>query len=445
MKTTDQQIMERTVLGTILINGMLFNDATGIISEKTFTSDKNRLVFEAMQQLATKMRDIDMVTVSGQLEQTGNLSAIGGFAYLSELTSNIVVGDAFKEKCLMMAEHHANRTGILRAGEISMTTGIDPFERMEQLYQAADEMNDILNPQAINDRIAKDAAIEELKRITKIKEQGVIGIRTPFNKLDHHTSGWQNGNLIIVAGRPGMGKTSLALNILLSAAHQVPVAMCSMEMSEAELLQRVMAIQSGVDLWKIKKNAFKGNDLERITQAVGSLPTFYINDSAKQTINSLSSWAKRMVKRKGCRMLVIDYLQLMGGSGKNRNGNREQEISEISRGMKIIAKELNIPVICLSQLNRSVETRGGDKKPQLSDLRESGAIEQDADIVMFPHRPEYYNIFEDEQGNDMRGKANIILAKHRSGSTGEFTVQWNAATTSFVDYDILPDYTESPF
>lgn len=444
MKQTDQQIMERTVLGTILINGMLYNDATGIITEKTFTNDKNRLVFEAMQQLSAKMRDIDMVTVHGQLEQTGSLSAIGGFAYLSELTSNIVIGDAFKEKCLMMAEHHASRTGIQRASEISMTGGIDPFERMELLYQAADEMNDILNPQAINDRIAKDAAVEELKRITKIKQQGIIGIRTPFNKLDYHTSGWQNGNLIIVAGRPGMGKTSLALNILLTAAEQGPVAMSSMEMSEAELLQRVMAIRSGVSLWKIKKNAFKGNDLDKLTAAVEALPTFYINDSAKQSINSLSSWAKRMVKRKGCRMLVIDYLQLMGGSTK-RNGNREQEIAEISRGMKIIAKELNIPVICLSQLNRSVETRGGDKKPQLSDLRESGSIEQDADIVMFPHRPEYYNIMQDEAGNDLRGKANIIIAKHRSGSTGEFTVDWNGETTSFVDADPINDYTESPF
>jgi replicative DNA helicase len=280
-------------------------------------------------------------------------------------------------------------------------------------------------------------AIKQIE-VARTQKTGVTGVESGFTELDRITSGWQNSDLIIIAARPAMGKTAFVLSLGRNAAvdFQKPIAVFSLEMSSLQLVSRLIASESELSAEKLRKGQLEDHEFEQLNSKIGKLAEapIFIDDTPALSIFELRAKARRLHQQHGIRMIVVDYLQLMTAGGDNR-GNREQEISSISRSLKSIAKELNIPVIALSQLSRAVETRGGDKKPQLSDLRESGAIEQDADMVLFIHRPEYYGLEADEAGNSTQGKAEIIIAKHRNGKVGSVNLKFIDRLAKFTDLE----------
>ena len=277
--------------------------------------------------------------------------------------------------------------------------------------------------------------MDELKN----KKDGLTGVPTGFTKLDRLTSGWQPSDLVIIAARPGMGKTSFVLALARNAAidFQKPVAIFSLEMSGVQLVQRIIALEGEIDSHKMRNGKLEDYEWTQLNHTIEKLSEapIFIDDTPGINIFELRAKCRRLKKQHDIQMVIIDYLQLMSGTSENKNTNREQEISNISRSLKGLAKELNVPVIALSQLSRAVETRGGDKKPQLSDLRESGAIEQDADMVSFIYRPEYYEITESPDGRSLKEVAEIIIAKNRHGPTETVELRWVSKYAKFTDMD----------
>lgn len=425
---------EQSVLGSMLSSPQAVGAACEILKPDDFFFGQNKEVYAAILELFNENAPIDMVTVSDRLNQRDKLDSIGGVTYLSTLvlavptTGNVeYYAKIVKDKATLRRLIYSTQ-GILSMAYDEGDTTERIIDRSEQLIldiSSNKEQADIVHISDIMMSAYDDMVQNSLNKGT------VTGVSTGFNYINNATGGLHGGELIIVAGRPGMGKSSFAVNIAEHAAinENIPVAIFNLEMSKSMIVNRIICSQALVDSQNIRKGDFQPEDWQQICAVIDkvSAAPIYIDDSSSITVSEIRAKCRRLKQTKNLGLVVIDYLQLMQGS--KRADNRQQEISEISRSLKVLAKELDIPVIALSQLSRTSETRS-DKRPMLSDLRESGAIEQDADLVMFLYRDDYYN--KDSQEKNI---AEVIIAKQRSGSTGTFKLGWQGRYTKFVNID----------
>lgn len=435
--------MEEMILGAALIDQDSFFTVSAILKPKHFYKEQNGLIYKAMLDLSLKNDPIDLATVCQQLKVNESLELVGGGYYVSTLTDKISTSANIEVHSRIVMEKAMMRDLILIGHELMKKAYEDKSDCFDVIDWAGNSITNLLNGietnQAEGIGTIKDKVIQDCKdALINPRESGVP---ISIEKFQEHTNGWRNGNLIILAARPGMGKTAVALDYgIFPALSKVPTAIFSMEMTRKELAGRLMSKYSHVSSQKINNNT---TDTEELTEVIrdsvilNDVP-FYIDDTPSLSLTRLRSKAFRLKQTNGIKLIIIDYLQLMEGADEG-NGNREQEISKISRGLKKLARELDIPIIALSQLSRDVEKRGVTKRPQLSDLRDSGAIEQDADMVIFLHRPEYYGINEYTHGNeemrDTRGLLIQIIAKYRGGGLADIRTRWNGSTTSISDWD----------
>jgi replicative DNA helicase len=389
-----------------------------------------------------------MRTVVNQLRKQAKIELIGGAYYIAELTAKVSSAANIEYHARVIIEMAIKRDLIQIASQIhhdAYEDVTDVFELLDKTEQSIFQISDSnLKKNYDNMRNLMTRAIQELQ-VLKEHKDGLTGVPSGFTELDRMTSGWQKSDLVIIAARPGMGKTAFVVSALRNAAvdFKIPVAIFSLEMASIQLVNRMISAEAELESEKIKKGNLADHEWTQLvhkTSKLSSAPIF-IDDTPAISILELRAKCRRLKAEHGIQVIVIDYLQLMRGE---QGGNREQEIASISRALKGIAKELSVPVLALSQLSRSVETRGGDKKPQLADLRESGSIEQDADIVMFLYRPEYYKITVDEEGMPTQGTGEVIIAKHRNGSTGSVKLKFIGKYTKFADLDAPSSY-DNPF
>ena len=435
--------IERVVLGALMIDKDAFSMVSEILTAESFYEKRNQMVYQAVSNLNLEDRPVDKKTVIEQLKKDGNLEQVGGSAYIIELTSQVASSAHIEYHAKILAQKHLARQLISYASIIE-TKAFDETQDVDVLMQEAEgKLFEISQKNMSKDYQRIDEVLEQAQNIlmkAANKSGGLTGVPTGYTKLDEITSGWQSSDLVIIAGRPAMGKTSFALSLAKNIAvdYQVPIAFFSLEMNSVQLANRLISNVCEISGKKMLNGQLLPDEWERFDKNLRKLQTapIYVDDTPALSVFELRTKARRLYKEHGVRVIMIDYLQLMNASGM-RFGNRQEEVSTISRSLKGLAKELDIPILALSQLNRTVENREGmeGKRPQLSDLRESGAIEQDADMVMFVHRPEYYRIFQDEKGNDLRGKAQIIIAKHRKGSTGDVLLRFQGEFTRFADPD----------
>ncbi|WP_224491640.1 replicative DNA helicase [Robertkochia flava] len=415
--------LEEAVIGAMMIDKKGIDEVIDILHPDVFYKEAHQHIFEAIVQLFESSEPIDLLTVSTRLKQNGRLDRIGGDFYLIQLTKKISSSAHIEYHARIILQKYIQRSLIKISNEI-----------IEEAYDETTDVFDLLDDaeakfyEVTQGNIKKSAetaqslVMQAKKKIEEISnKEGLSGIPTGFDKLDKLTSGWQPSDLIIVAARPGMGKTALTLSMARNIAvdSKIPVAFFSLEMASVQLITRLISSETGLSSEKLRTGKLEKHEWEQLNVKVKNLESapLFIDDTPSLSIFDLRAKARRLASQHGIRMIIIDYLQLMTAGGTQKGGNREQEISTISRNLKALAKELNVPVIALSQLSRAVETRGGSKRPLLSDLRESGAIEQDADIVSFIYRPEYYKIeeWDDEERSPTAGQAEFIVAKHRNG------------------------------
>ncbi|WP_114752331.1 replicative DNA helicase [Pleomorphovibrio marinus] len=431
---------EKVVLGALMLEREALVLVGASIRPSIMYLDRHRLITESIMELYSNGDPVDILTVSDHLRKKGKLEECGGAVYITELTSKVSSADNIEFHTRIIQETHIKREAIKTAHEIIQMAYDDQSDCFEIIEKQQNDVIGIIsgidngNTQTLRE-IGREA-MEEIA--TAMSNKGkLIGIPTGFKKLDEIVKGWQQPDLIILAARPAMGKTSLAINWVCNAAKQgFPVSFFSLEMSKSQLFKRILAqethMKSSSELQAGEVSEGEFNKLSSECDRIFGY-NMHIDDTAELSITALRSKAYRMKTQHGIKMIVVDYLQLMSAKG---SGNREQEISAIARGLKKIAKELKIPVIALAQLSRAVETRGGDKRPNLSDLRESGAIEQDADIIMFLYRAEYYGIMEDSNGNSTQNMGEIMISKHRNGALGSVFTKFFARYTDFKDEDV---------
>ena len=434
------QELEDSVLGAIMIEKDAYGSVADLLRPEVFYKDQNRLVYEAIRALASKDLPIDILSVAEKLKNQGTLDQAGGAVYLADLTRRVASTAHLRYHAQIVAQKATARDLIAMAAQIE-EKGFDETQDIEELMQEAEAgIFEISQRSQKRDVTQIDPVIEEaFKRMEKAsKNDGSIsGIPSGFDALDKITSGWQTPDLIIIAARPAMGKTAFVLSMAKNIAvdRKIPVAIFSLEMSNVQLVNRLIMNVCEIEGEKIKTGKMSKEDTKRLNTKINIMKgaPLYMDDTPSLSIFELRSKARKLVREHGIRMIIIDYLQLMNAQGSSF-GSREQEVSIISRNLKALAKELDIPIIALSQLNRGVESRQGieGKTPQLSDLRESGAIEQDADMVCFIHRPEYYHLYSDEKtGKDLRGLAQIIVAKHRNGATDSIWLRFRGKYAKF--------------
>ena len=433
--------IEAAVLGALMLEKDAFAEVCDLLSPESFYEPRHVLVYQAIQRLGLSEEPIDMITVTNRLRSDGNLDKIGGPGFIASLTMNVVSAAHVETHARIVAQKYLARQLISFASSIE-NNAFDESNDVDDLLQEAEAKlfeisqrnlkRDVIQ---INPLLAK--AVEQMQ-IASQRSSGISGLGTGFHALDKMTSGWQNSDLIIIAARPAMGKTAFVLSMALNIAmHNDPVAVFSLEMSNLQLVNRLISNACEISGDKIKSGNLSDLEWTQLMsrmQKLQSVP-LYVDDTSGLSMMELRTKARRLVREHDVKLIIIDYLQLMTAGQKL--GSREQEVSTISRSLKEMAKELNIPVIALSQLNRKLEDRGNkDKRPQLSDLRESGAIEQDADIVCFIHRPEYYTRSSvDEEGNNIKGKVEFILAKHRSGGVGSVNMFFRHEYVRFENWD----------
>ena len=431
--------LEEAVLGAIMLEAKAIEQIIPFMTQNVFYSLKNSLIFESINDLYASKRPIDMLTVIESLKSKGKLEEVGGYIYIAKLTNKIASAANIEEHARILFQKYIQRSVIDISSQLIKEAYSDTLDVFELLELAERSLTDISvgikqsQTEKLNALIVK--YYEELYSPIKIS-----GVKSGFSELDRIIGGWQKSDLIVLAARPGMGKTAIAINFAEHAGiiDGKRVLVFSLEMSKAQLTQRIVSSQTGVMLNKLKHKSINEMDEANLaTKIEGAIKSnIFINDEGYCDINFIKSTARRMHAEKPLDFIIIDYLQLINGS-KTYKGNREQEISEISRNLKGLAKELDIPIIALSQLSRQCEARA-DKMPQLSDLRESGAIEQDADIVLFLMRPDYYNIREITVGNesiDSKDMAIIDIAKHRNGSVGKIIVRNELWISRFINRD----------
>lgn len=432
--------IEEAILGAILLEKEALIMVGGILHEKFFYKEQHRLIYRAIKSLANQSEPIDLLTVTAELRKMGELQNAGGAFFITELTSKIAGSANIEFHTRILHELYIKRqTAAVGAQmtQMSFDEMADPFEIMEGMQNHLLEiLQDIDNGKT---KLLSPALVKRLEEIgKKIGQQNktITGVDTGFKAVNALTGGWQKPDLIIVAARPAMGKTAFVLACLRACGRSgKPAAIFSLEMSESQLIDRIIAQETRLcSAQDLQRGRLTEEQFKTLTILAGKFSHFkiFIDDTAGLSLSQLRSKAYKLKAQHDIQFIVIDYLQLMSGEG---GGNREQEISTISRGLKKIAKELDLPIIALSQLSRAVEQRGGDKRPQLSDLRESGAIEQDADIVIFLHRPEYYGIMQDSSGNSTAGTAEVIFAKHRNGGLDNILTRFIGKYTEFTDLD----------
>lgn len=434
--------LEEAVLGALMLDNEALSDTIDILKPEYFYKMEHQKIFDAIIVLFNESKPVDILTVIEELKKLGELESIGGAFYITQLTNNVASSANTEYHARIIVEKFIQRSLIQISSTIikdSFDETIDVFDLLSKaeqdlfsvtegsLRKSYDKMS-VLISNAIS-------SIEELKD----KEDGLSGVPSGFSKLDRVTSGWQKSDLVIVAARPGMGKTAFALTMCRNIAinHNTPIGIFSLEMSSDQLVNRLISSESEIPSEKLRKGNLEEYEFVQLHEKIKDLAEapIYIDDTPGLSVFELRAKARRLVKNHGVKIIIVDYLQLMTAGG-NKNGNREQEISTISRSLKGIAKELKIPVIALSQVNRGVESRTStSKRPILADLRESGAIEQDADIVTFIYRPEYYKIYEWENSDDSRGQAEIIIAKHRNGSLENVRLKFISHLAKFSDLD----------
>ncbi|WP_236018691.1 MULTISPECIES: replicative DNA helicase [Hymenobacter] len=434
--------MEAAVLGALMLEKDALTTVVDILKAHSFYKDGHQRIYKAISNLFDKSEPIDQLTVVQELREMGELEAAGGVGYVAGLTMHINSAANIEAHARVILEAAIKRelirtaTDILRDAYEETTDVFELLDSTEKNIFQVSEDNMRKGVDSMQDLMVK--AIKELEE-KKHQKDGLTGVPTGFSALDRVTSGWQPSDLVIVAARPGMGKTAFVVSAMRNAAvdFKKPVAIFSLEMSSLQLVNRLISAEAELDSEKIKKGNLADYEWAQLNHKISSLSTapIYIDDTPALSIRELRAKCRRLKSQHDIQLIIIDYLQLMSGNDGGKGGNREQEIASISRALKGIAKELNVPVIALSQLSRSVETRGGDKKPQLSDLRESGSIEQDADMVIFLYRPEYYKITEDEMGNPTQGMGEVIIAKHRNGSLETVQLKFIGRFTKFADLD----------
>jgi replicative DNA helicase len=416
--------LEEVVLGAVMIEENAINEVVDILKDESFYVDAHQRIWRAIRMLFQNQAPIDLLTVTEQLKKNGDLEAAGGAFFVAQLTNKIGSAANVEYHARIIAEKHIQRMLISTSTEIITDAYEDTTDVFELLDKAEKNLFSIAeNNLKRNSEDISSLLMSELKEIDvrmNNTEQDFNGVPSGFIDLDRATGGWQKSDLIILAARPAMGKTAFTLALARNAAvdHKRPIAVFSLEMSSAQLVQRLISMETHIPAEKIRRGTLEQYEYQILTSKIDGLKNapIFIDDTPAINVFELRSKCRRLKQQHDIQMVVIDYLQLMSGSIDNKGGgNREQEISQISRALKGLAKELDIPIIALSQLSRAVETRGGDKKPILSDLRESGAIEQDADIVIFLYRGEYYGIDTDADGQSTKDIAEVIIAKHRNG------------------------------
>jgi len=426
---------EQSVLGAILLDKEVLANVTEIISSQDFYREDHREIFEAILDLYEKAEPIDLITVSERLKLRGTLDSVGGLEYLTNLANIVPTTENAKHYAKIVEEKSILRN-LIKVSTNIVNMGYEAAEEVTYVLDKAEKgIFDLLQKRNTQGFVPiKDVLVDTFNKLEELynSKGHITGIPTGFVDLDYKTAGLHNSDLILIAARPAMGKTAFALNIAQYAAihSKVPVAIFSLEMSKEQLVNRMLACEAMVDSQKMRTGKLEDSDWQKIARALGPLSEapIYIDDTPGASIMEIRAKCRRLKIEKNLGLVVIDYLQLM--QGKNgRSENRQQEISEISRSLKILAKEINVPVITLSQLSRAPEQRQ-DHRPILSDLRESGAIEQDADIVMFLYRDDYYN-----PDTDRKNIAEAIIAKHRAGSTGTVELVWLGQYTKFANLE----------
>lgn len=438
--------LEEAVLGALMLEKDAYTDVCDILKPDSFYEPANKKIYEAIMHLGAAQKPIDMLTVTEQLRQDGTLDEVGGPVFVSELTSRVASGANAEYHARIVAQKYLARELISFAADVEKKAFDESNDVDDLLQEAEGRLFEISQRNVKKDVTQIDPvigrAIEQIQASAN-RASGLSGLETGFHKLDELTSGWQNSDLIIIAARPAMGKTAFVLSMAKNMAvnYNTPVAMFSLEMSNLQLVNRLISNVCELPSEKIKSGQLEHVEWDQLMARIKDLygAPLYIDDTPSLSIFELRTKARRLVREHGVKLIIIDYLQLMNASGM-KFGSREQEVSMISRSLKQLAKELDIPIIALSQLNRSVESRGNDskegKRPQLSDLRESGAIEQDADIVCFIHRPEYYlRSATDGTDRDIRGLAEFIVAKHRSGRVDDIELTFKAKFARFENRD----------
>lgn len=414
--------LEQAVLGAMMLERNAVTDAIDILQKESFYDPKHQYIFGVIKELFGRSKPIDLLTVTDQLKRNGELEAAGGAIYLSQLTSRIASTAHIEYHARVISEKYIKRELIRMSSEVMRDAFDDTNDVFDVLNKAESDLFKIAENnmgRAVNDMpsVVREA-IEEIEKAAQ-NSDGISGIPTGFFELDKLTAGWQRSDMIVIAARPAMGKTAFVLSMARNTAvdHNMGVAIFSLEMSSVQLVKRLIASEARLSAEKLRKGDLAEHEFQQLHSRIKKLSTapIFIDDTPGISVFDLRAKCRRLKMQHNIDIVIIDYLQLMTAGGNKSQGNREQEISTISRSIKEIAKELNIPIIALSQLSRSVEQRGGDKRPVLSDLRESGAIEQDADIVSFIYRPEYYGFTQDENGNSNLGVGEIIVAKHRNG------------------------------
>lgn len=440
--------MEQAVLGAMMLDKHAVTDTIDILSADSFYDPKHQYIFAAIRDLFGTSNPIDLLTVTQRLKEKGELEAAGNVVYISSLTQRVASSAHIEYHSRIIAQKYIQREIIRMCAETlkdaydETTDVFDLLNKAEgQLFGIAENnMKKSVNTMST----VVTEAIREIEAAAK-NSDGLSGVPTGFRKLDEVTSGWQKSDMIVIAARPAMGKTAFVLSMARNTAvdFNMGVAVFSLEMSAVQLVKRLIASESRISAEKLRKGQLADHEFHQLHSRVEKLAKapIFIDDTPGLSVFDLRAKCRRLKLQYDIQMVIIDYLQLMS-AGNSKGGNREQEISTISRSIKEIAKELNIPIIALSQLSRSVETRGGDKRPVLSDLRESGAIEQDADIVSFLYRPEYYGLMEAEDGSSNQGVGEVIIAKHRNGALETVRMRFVGQFARFENFEDETNFNE---
>ncbi len=426
---------EQAVLGSMLTDRDAVISAIEVLKEEDFYRTDNRLIYSAILNLYNRAEPIDIITVKAELESLGKFEQVGGMEYLATLPDKVPT-TANATKYINIVEEKSTLRSLIKAANEIIDLGYDPTEDVDYVTESAEKkiFNLMQNKDKKSYTPIKDILVDSFTQLEELynRKQHITGVPTGFTELDNRTAGFHGSDLILIAARPAMGKSAFALNIATNAAVRanVPVMIFSLEMSKEQMVNRILCSEAMVDSNKLRTGKLDEDDWTKLAGKIGQLAEaqIYIDDTPGISVTEIRAKCRKLKLEKGLGMVVIDYLQLVQGTNR-RSGTREQEISEISRSLKILAKEIGVPVIALSQLSRAVEQRP-DHRPMLSDLRESGAIEQDADIVMFLYRDDYYN-----QDSEKKNIAEVIIAKHRGGSTGTVELLWLGSYTKFVNLE----------
>ena len=441
--------LEEAVLGAIMLEKDAVLSVLDILRPESFYKDSHRKIYKAIQDLSMADKAIDILTVTEELRRTRELEDVGGPLYITQLTSKVASAAHLEFHARIVQQKYIQRELIRVSSGIQKLAYDESIDVDDLLDQAEQELFDIAEGNIKREtnklNVLINDAIKQIEEASK-REDHLSGVPSGYTKLDRITSGWQRSDLVIIAARPSMGKTAFMLSMARNIAvdHGRPIAIFSLEMSSLQLVNRMIVSETELPSDRIRNGRLEEYEWKQLEFKIKSLvdAPIYIDDTPAISIFELRAKARRLKVQFNVDAIMVDYLQLMTGPGDHK-GSREQEVSAISRALKSIAKELDVPIIALSQLNRSVELRSGNKRPQLSDLRESGAIEQDADLVLFIHRPEKYGIDEDESGNSTLGIAEILVAKHRNGPIGDVFLRFKDDSAKFIELDAIQPLLES--